>query len=298
MLRESLVAPVRSSDSAGTAVVGSVLLASVVGLVAVGIAGGPAVASLSVPLALLPWSVLRGYGVRTVEAGIDGAEAIPSFVGWGGLLRVGLKATVLDVGYLLPSVLLYLGGGLVLVGVDEAGFVPVPVSALFGTVFASSVLLLVLASLVGAAYFHPAGVASMAATGRLRAGFDPRRVLPAAVSSTYAVAWVVGGVVTLVGLAVAVPLAVVLVGLPFAFGVRSVTNSLYGRGTAHRFRDGGREDASGADPTDSPTSDAPPEVDPEVQVGRSVARESSQVAGFDWTARESGRPETDRGTED
>lgn len=249
MLREALGTPVRGGAAAATVVVGSALL--VASAVAVGLwAGATAVdprLALLFPLALVPYLLLRGYGVRVVASGLRRVPAAPTFSRPGVLLRDGVKSTVLSLLILLPLwVILLVGGGaagvLRLGRVDAAG-----VETELSAVVAGFTAVVALGWLASYTYLRPAAQACFADDGRLRDGLHPGRVLRVALDGDYLKGWVLGTLVLPTGILVALPFAPLLVGIPLAFGVTVATNSLYGRGAAGALR-GTTPNATAAEP--------------------------------------------------
>ncbi|WP_158237453.1 DUF4013 domain-containing protein [Halegenticoccus soli] len=297
MLTDALKTPARTDDAASTVLIGGALaLVSTVGppLFVVGLASTPLALAFA-PFVALPPLVLRGYHVRVIRGGLDGDPAAPSFVRWGGLVVDGAKSLLLSVGYLLPVAV---AAGIVAAAasaVDAGGVdfgpvgaplvsVGVTVVGLFGVVYGLAFL-----------YVRPAALALFAASGRLRDAFSPRRVLRVCRSGDYVTGWLVGIGVLAVGLAVAVPLQLVLVGFAVAFYVEVAAHSAYGRGAASALgRDSrgaigtGGVDAGGIDgdgiPADGIGADriggdgmegaadsrVPSEAPPSVQTGRTV----------------------------
>jgi hypothetical protein len=251
MYREALAAPVQSSDAVPTLVVGGALVAfSVMVPAALGVAAtrNP-VALVAAPLAPIVPLVLLGYELRVMRAGARGTDGTPSFVDWAGLIRGGVASVVVSVVYLVPAVAVSAAG--LALAVDfggPGGLVAASDPGATAAVGAGGVV--GAACLLGFLYVRPAALATYAATGRLRSAVGPRRVLGVAVTREYAVGWLLAGVTLLVGLAVAVPLAVLLVGVPLAFYVRVVAASLYGRGAGTALDVDAAAAPGGAGPAD------------------------------------------------
>lgn len=238
MLRESLATPVRGSAAAATALVGSALL--VASVVAVGLwAGATTVAPRAgglVPLALVPYLLLRGYGVRVVACGLRGDPSAPTFSRPGVLLRDGVKSTLLSLLLLLPLwVVVVVGSGAV--GVVELGRVP---AAGVGNELSAAVAgftgIVAIAWLAWYAYLRPAALACLAVDGRLRDALHPGKVLRVAFDGDYLKGWTLGTLVLATGVVVTLPFVPFLVGIPLLFGVIVAANSLYGRGAAGVLR--------------------------------------------------------------
>lgn len=238
MLREALATPVRGGAATATAIVGSALL--VASSVAVGVWAGATTVDprvgLLVPVALVPYLLLRGYGVRVVASGLRREAAAPTFSRPGVLLRDGVKSVLLSLLLLLPLwVILLVGGGgagvLRLGRVDAVG-----VGTELSAAVAGFTAVVALGWLASYAYLRPAALACFADEGRLRDGLHPGRVLRVALDGDYLKGWVLGTLVLATGITVALPFVPLLVGIPLLFGVVVATNSLYGRGAAGALR--------------------------------------------------------------
>ncbi|MEF8780876.1 MAG: DUF4013 domain-containing protein [Haloferacaceae archaeon] len=331
MLRDALAVLPRSDDGIGTAIVGGVLLFLTPAFLALWIAATVAtpLALLAAPVALAPALVLRGYHVRVVQSGLRAESSVPSFVGWGGLYRTGFASLLLSAALLLPA------GALVALG-GAAGAViqlgRVDLGGMGEAVYAASIALLavlLVGYLLVFLYVRPAALACYAATGRLRAGLSPRRVLRIAVSGGFATGWLVAMFVTLAGLTLLVPLVAILVGFPLAFVVRVVAHNLYGRGAAAELSPPEPESKPSPGPERPPEADSADvvvspegsgdreadlghgqfrdaverfEPDPDVQVGRRVPLTASDVlsraAEREAASQEPGGRSTDEGSTD
>lgn len=316
MLRGALVTPIRSTDAAGTLVIGTLLTALgwiVVPLWLVAVIVFPA-AALAAPLALAPTLVARGYFLRVIADGIEtgNADGAPRFVRWGGLYRDGVKSAFVTLGYLLPLSLclgaVALAG--VLLGSGRVDPIPgteptlgsgtadpavgLPILATTG----GFVALFTLTYLLAFAYLQPAALSTLAASGRLRDAFRPTIVGPVAASGDYVVGWSLAAVVLLTGYTLAIPFVPLLVGISLVFLTRVVAYALYGRVTAGAL---GEDDTP--DPNETNTQhdlaevarglDAsvsarrarahpdPPEAPPDVQTGRSVPSSARSDAPHD-----------------
>lgn len=272
MLRGAVETPIRSTDAAGTLVVGGFLTALgwiVTPLWLLASLLAPPVA-LVAPLALAPTLVARGYFLRVVAGELETATArgAPRFVRWGGLYRDGVKSALLTVAYLLPLVICL--GAVAFAGtlVGTGRVDPTPVAEpVFGTgstdpsaavpafgVAGGLVVLLAVSYLLAFAYVRPAAVSTFAATGRLRDAFRPTLVWSVATSSDYAVGWSLATVVVLTGYVFALPFVPLLVGIGVVFAVRVVAHALYGRGAADALSDIGPSGLSDGRPTPSTDS--------------------------------------------
>lgn len=217
MLSDALSFPANSDDWLPTILVGGVL--SLLGFL------------------VLPAFVVQGYLIRVLRSAARGDEEVPSFTDWSGLLVDGLKAVLVALVYGLVVVIplgilvVILGGALGGVGGDTARVVG-------GLV---SVVALLVAGLVGlvVSYVLPAAYANFAVEGSARAVFDLGTVLRGALTTEYAVGWLLAVVVGVVGGLVATPLTFLIVGVFLAFYVQIVTYYLFGRGFAEGLRSKG-----------------------------------------------------------
>ncbi|WP_224268816.1 DUF4013 domain-containing protein [Haloprofundus salinisoli] len=267
MFRDALNAPARTADAVQTLFFGGVLsllaLALPLGWL-VAVAAVPFLV-LAFPFVFLPSLLLRGYYVRTMQAGLEGRDAAPSFVRWGGLVRDGIRTYVVAFVYLLPVVVLWLLVATIAVAVQLRGVA--------GGVGESLVALSVtLATLVSGlylpvfAYVFPAALVTYAATERLAAAFSPRTVGRVLVDREYATGWLLASGLLLVVVFFGLPLSLFLVGVVAVFYLQTVAHSVYGRSaraTLAAEHDDGR--------TEPETVRREPEASAAVQVGRSVA---------------------------
>lgn len=217
MLGDALSFPTNSDDWLPTLLIGGVL--SLLGVL------------------ILPAFVVQGYLIRVLRRAARGDGATPSFTDWSGLFVDGLKVVLVTVVYGLAVIVPIALLGLILrVWVGSAGGDTArAVGSLVGVV-----LLLVaglLALLVG--YVLPAAYANFAVRGNLGAAFDLGTIRRAALTSDYAVAWLLALVVGFVGSLVATPLMLLVVGVFVAFYVQIVSYYLFGRGFAEGLRSKG-----------------------------------------------------------
>jgi hypothetical protein len=257
MLKQALLAPVRSSDALPTLLIGSALVvlaavvASAVGFLAVRTPAG----LVLVPLAVLLPLVVLGYELRVLRAGVRGERGTPSFVDWSGLVRGGVASLAVTLGYLLPGVVLAVGATALWIGFHDAAGV-VPRSALgreaarFGGAALAGLYGLLLLPL------RPAALSVYATTGRFRDAFALRRVLGVLATGRFVLGWALGSLVVLAG----------VVAFPFAFYARVVAHSLYGRAAAPTLGDGRSSDA--APVADRPAGEA---GDADARAGRDLA---------------------------
>jgi len=300
MLDAALATPLRGTRAAETAVVGSVLLvasAVAVGLWAAVTAVSPRLWPLFLP-ALVPFLLVRGYGVRVVAAGVRGAEGAPTFSRPGALCRDGLKSAALSLVLLAPLWVAVGVGGATAAAlrfglVDAAGLARVSSASVTG--FTGVVALGWLACY---GYLRPAALACFAESGRLRDGLHPGAVARVALDGDYAKGWALGSLVSATGVVVAAPFVPLVVGVPLLFGVLVAANSLYGRGASRALRDDSPPTTSDPEParnsgsitvaeplaaaggTDPPGTEAvldTPEPDPAVQTGRRVPLTATDI---------------------
>ncbi|MFB6157101.1 MAG: DUF4013 domain-containing protein [Haloferacaceae archaeon] len=206
MLEDSLEFPLTADDWIQTVVIGGVL--SFLGFL------------------VLPAVVIQGYLLRTVRAAAEGDPA-PSFTDWGELLVDGLRLFVLQfvvgVAVLVPFAVVF----------GFAGFFGgvLGSEAVAGAVALLGVLVVGVLALV-AGYLLPAAVANFAVEDSMAAAFDVGTLLDGALTSDYAMAWLLAIVVGLFGGLLGSALSVVLVGVFVLFYVQVVTYYLFGRGFA------------------------------------------------------------------
>lgn len=234
MLREALDYPTRPPRGGRAVLVGGslVLLVGVLAAVAALDTRLAPVALLAVP----PWLLLRGYYVRVVRTTIG--EEFPTPPGFGGvvgILRDGIAAVLVAVGYLLPGVAVLAPFVYARVlGADPVGLLlgEGASPAVLGGVTAGAgvVALFAVFALIAATYVVPVAVARYAYTGRLRAAFDLRTVASGAATEDYVVAWGVSLLLQVLVLPVAYLLRVLLIGFYLQFLVAVGVRYCYGQG--------------------------------------------------------------------
>lgn len=186
-------------------------------------------------LALVPAVLLAGYLGSVYEDGLaDGTEP-PAFGPIRGVARRGALAAVLCVCYLVPAAVV-----LAVTAVGALGATTGPDGLSFGSsvrIYAGATAVLFVVLFAG--YLVPAAVGTALETGSLRAGLDPRRLLPTVTSGAYFTAyWLALGLV-MVAAAVAGWLATiggpgVAVGIVLSFHVLVGGAHLVGRGHGTR----------------------------------------------------------------
>lgn len=141
---------------------------------------------------VIPAVLVLGYGVRAVDALLDGQEHPPAFGDWRAMFVDGIKAAIV----LLAYVALPLAIGTALVtGIASAaefrvigGMPTVDAVGVAGAIALGLVLLLVGLALV-VWYLAPVGLVHFARTRSLRAAFDVDDVRRLAMADAYASAW-------------------------------------------------------------------------------------------------------------
>ncbi|XVH31934.1 DUF4013 domain-containing protein [Haloferacaceae archaeon DSL9] len=257
MFGEALRAVGRSDDTASTALIGGVL--TLVSLAAVGLwfaiaLFDPLVALSLAPLALLPEFVVRGYLVRTLEAGRAGDPTAPSFVRWGELLKTGARASLLSLLAIAPTaafaaLAVGIGNDLVRGPIADAGATEV----LLGFVVTAAGLL-ALGFGVLALYIYPAMLVVFADSGRLRTALGVGELLTVTTDSGYATGWLVAAVVTFVTVPIAIPLTVAVVGVVPLFLARVIGAFAIGRGVSDARVGAVADDARSTRSTSRPPS--------------------------------------------
>ncbi|SEL59816.1 DUF4013 domain-containing protein [Haloferax larsenii] len=189
---------------------------------------------------ILPGILLQGYYVRTMQAATRGDESAPSFTDWGGMFVDGLKLFVVTFVWsllaIVPSVAFFAIVGVGSAVVSEAASAPGAAPSTAGSLGLGVIglvgMLLVTGLSLLVSYLVPAAGANFAINGSLRAGFDVRTILKGALTSEYAIAWVLAIVVAVVLGTVGSVLAIILVGLLILFYAQVTTYYLWARGFA------------------------------------------------------------------
>ncbi|GAB3697763.1 DUF4013 domain-containing protein [Halorubrum pallidum] len=350
MLRRVITVLARSTDLAGTLVVGGLLTLSTWIALPVWIAATLATPPVVVvgPLVFTPALVVRGYFVRILADGIEtgNADGAASFIAWNDLYRDGIRSALLSAILLAPLLLLLAMATVAGVVIRSETVDPEPIAAAIESALGPSGTAAVVTAAVGLltavtaayliafAYVKPAALAAFAASGRLRDGLRPSRILRVAGSGRYAAAWIVATAVLAAGYAAAGPLVPILVGGVVVFAVRTIAHGVYGRGARAALRGtrsagigvvgtGASEVASASGgPPESPASRAaagvrgrpvrsmgdggsrPPraEAPPAVQSGRSVPidrdrsldADLTDPSGFEWVSLEARGDDKDK----
>ena len=187
------------------------------------IGGALVLAGTVIPI--VPQLLLYGYSIQAMRAGATGNPVPPEFEDWGDMFGDGIKAfVVLLVFSLLPMVLFV---GVLIFGVFATSLGTAAGSAAGGEAAAAggglgAILLFALLGLVGIVsmlffYVLPAALVGVATEDEISAAFDVGSVKQIAFTGDYLVAYLVAGVVLMVGTIVAIPLMFLLVGFPLLF---------------------------------------------------------------------------------
>jgi hypothetical protein len=140
---------------------------------------------------VLPAVLVSGYTLRVLRDVDAGEEHLPAFEDWGAMLVDGLKAIAVAVVYVaVPAVLVTVAALSLLLPLTET-----PPQWL--VVIAGIVTLLSVPVTLFAVYALPAGLVTLARTGRMGAAFDRRELWPALNSGSYFVAWLLAIVVSI-----------------------------------------------------------------------------------------------------
>lgn len=196
---------------------------------------------------IVPAILVSGYVLAGIRGRVGGEASPPAWGDWGELFVDGLKVWVVGIVYAIVPALL----GLVIFGGAVAAMASGSdvgvVVGLLGLGVGASVWLV-----VAHVFFYPlpASLANLAVTGRLASAFDVDTVRQVVTTRAYAVPWlwgvailVVGGVVG--GVANAIPLVGWLLGALVLFYADVVLAVLWGAGFADALEgEGSRPDRS------------------------------------------------------
>lgn len=165
--------------------------------------------------------VFRGYYVSVLRAVAGVSDPVaPPFRGTQ-LLTDGIKSGAILLGYLVPSLLLWVFGLFV-----RQSSTPDAQSTILNTIGAFA-FLLGLFALIAAAYLVPAATTLFAKQNSIRAAFELSTVRTCVFTEDYAVGWVVAGVIRIVFTPIAILLEFVLVGFFVRFYVLVSIQHLY-----------------------------------------------------------------------
>lgn len=229
MLGDAIEYPARGEDAPTTILVGGLLPILAVLLAVVGVALSVVVIGLAVlPLAVVSVIVLCGYYVAVLRAVTAGETEPPRFRNWRRLFADGLRFIGITVAYAMPALVL-LGVFLAVIAVagSVAGNRLAAVAVTLGAVLSGG---LALVAVFGYAYLRPLALANVAREDRLQAAFEVDTLRDAGFSKVYAVAWMLGVLVWLVGSALEGALSIVLIGVFLGFYADIARWYLYGCG--------------------------------------------------------------------
>ncbi|MFC6960797.1 DUF4013 domain-containing protein [Halocatena marina] len=159
---------------------------------------------------------LAGYSARVLRVTARGKETVPRFTDWRGLLVDGFKLTVVNIAYLLPTILTFIVA--FAIGSNDGG----------STTAVGYLSLAAFAIGLVALFFTPVAWTNVALTDRLSAAFEFRTIVDAALTGQYLVA--VGLLVILGAIFRLISgfLAIILVGFFILFYTQVVLSYLVG----------------------------------------------------------------------
>lgn len=173
---------------------------------------------------IVPGIFVQGYFVRVLRSAALGEETPPAFDEWGDMLVDGLKTILISVGYLAVPYLVLIAVTFVFGGTDGGSVVGLVVGV------GAFVFLLV------AAYVLPAALTNFALRDSVRAAFEFRTVIDAAVSGRYFVAVLLAVLVgTFLGIVGSVLMILLFTGVFVLFYAQVVTFYLFARGCAPKL---------------------------------------------------------------
>lgn len=214
-----------------------------------GVLGGGAL------VAFVCYLLLVGFAPRVLAAAARGRDEIPPFGRLTALLADGGRVMGVKAGYLLPA--------LVLAGVSR-GLAVAPLSGTVRAVaqaVAALMLLVFLLYMVALFYVVPAAVTLFGLEGNVRAAFDFGRLERVVVSEDYAVGWVVGIVVFVLGMVLASLLLAAVLGVFAVFHANAAARYCYGVGVGRSLGlRGGDVDEEREDADTAPRDPMAPEV--------------------------------------
>jgi hypothetical protein len=264
VLADELDYPTRGPDALKTMLIGGGLLlaGSVIGFVG-GLLTLLLVGFLILPLAFVPQILTQGYLVRVLGSTVDGEADPPVWEEWADVFVDGLKFVLVSLLYSLPVVVV----GVVLLAVlfattsigagagGSAGNAVAGLSVVLGLLVGLALLVLSLAVF----YLLPIGLCGMAHDDAVGGAFDLDRLRAVATSREYAVAWLAGAVVFVVGGGIAQFLVFLLVGFPLLFAAQVLGFRYFARG----YADALDLEVAPPDPTPSPAAPDPDPLTPD-----------------------------------
>jgi hypothetical protein len=174
---------------------------------------------VAIPLLLILFLggfVLAGYSARVLRTTARGNETVPGFTDWRGLVIDGLKLTVVNIVYLLPTIVLFV----VAISLRSDGGGPTTVVGVLSlTAFTIGLVAL---------FFAPVAWTNVALTERLGAAFEFRTIIDAALTGQYLIAIGLLVVLGVIFRLVAGFLAIIFVGYFVLFYAQVVISYLIG----------------------------------------------------------------------
>lgn len=228
--------PLRGPDALKIALIGGGLLFAAVLINIVGtLLSIVLIGLLILPFAFVPQLLTQGYLVRVLDSTLDGEAEPPVWEDWTDIFVDGLKLIAVVLAYFVPVVVLAVVAAVVIAGLSAtAGAAGEPGGALAGVGAAVGLLfgLLAVVLSLAALYVAPIGLCGMVHDDALSGAFDPDRLREVGTSREYAVAWLAGGAILVVGGGAAQLLVFLLVGFPLVFVVQVLSFRIFARGYA------------------------------------------------------------------
>jgi hypothetical protein len=229
MLGDAVEFPARGESALATLLIGGSLTFLAAALWTVGLALSILLIGLFVlPFALGASALVRGYFVGVLRSRTEGSGEPPTFADWRALFADGLSSLAIGVVYALPTLVLVVGSVVVLVALDLALSGPTGEAAVTAVAVLSAGSIVLTIALYS--YLEPIALAVYARENRLGSAFSPREIGRIALRPVYLIAWLLAALVAVVGYAVALPLAPLLVGFFLLFYVDVVRYALYATG--------------------------------------------------------------------
>lgn len=236
-LADELDYPLRGDDAPLTMLIGGGLILAAAAISVVGsLLTLVLIGFLVLPFALVPQVLVQGYLLRVLGTTLDGDAEPPVWEDWTDMFVDGLRLVAVVIAYTLPVVVV---GGVLFLAVfvvssvgagagGDAGGALAGVGLVVGLILG----LLTVVFGLGVLYALPIGLCGMAHDDAFGGAFDLGRLREVGTSREYAVAWVVGAVVFVVGGGVAQFLVVLLVGFPLRFAAQTLGFRYFARGYA------------------------------------------------------------------
>jgi len=266
--------PLRGPDALKIALIGGGLLFAAVVINLVGtLLSIVLIGLLILPFAFVPQLLTQGYFVSVLDSTLDGEAEPPGWADWADIFVDGLKLVVVVIAYFAPVLALSIVFAVVFAGLSAtAGAGGDPGGAVAGVGAVAGLLfgLLAVALSLAALYLAPIGLCGMAHDDALGGAFDLSRLRAVGTSREYAVAWLVGGAILVVGGGVAQLLVFLLVGFPLVFVVQVLAFRIFARGYADALGLDVAPAGADASDLDSPT----PATDPDPLGGTSTGADA------------------------